>query len=85
MSFAAYQSSTSEDRNSFVANPDYVSLNPPNLDITSISPAINAGSTHLTCSVGYCGNSSSIYGTTDFAGNPRTNSHGQINIGAYEK
>ena len=52
--------------------------------IVSGSPAINAGSTSLSCSVGYC-NGASIYGSTDYAGNPRINSSGQINIGAYEQ
>ena len=84
--FSAYQSGTGEDQNSFVANPDYISLTtPPNLDLASSSPAINSGSTNLTCSVGYCGSSSSIYGDTDFAGNPRMNASGQINLGAYEQ
>jgi hypothetical protein len=46
---------------------------------------VNAGSTSLTCSVGFCGTSTSIYGSTDYAGNPRVNSGGQINIGAYEQ
>jgi hypothetical protein len=85
--YAAYQSATGEDANSPNANPlfDDLSSSPPNLDIESNSPAINAGSTSLSCSVGYCGSSSSIYGSTDFAGNPRINSSGQINIGAYEQ
>jgi len=85
--FAAYQSGSGEDDNSFVANPLFVnpSSNPPNLDVQSGSPAINAGSTSLTCSVGYCGTGTSIYGSTDYAGNPRLNSSGQINIGAFEQ
>jgi len=85
--FAAYQSGSGEDGNSSVANPLFVNLssNPPNLDVQSGSPAINAGSTSLTCGVGYCGSGTSIYGSTDYAGNPRVNSNGQINIGAYEQ
>jgi hypothetical protein len=84
--YAAYQSATGQDKNSPNANPLYINAtsNPPNLDLQSGSPAINAGSTSLTCSVGYC-NGSSIYGSTDYAGNPRINSSGQINIGAYEQ
>jgi hypothetical protein len=82
--FAAYQSGVGEDANSLVANPDFDDVG-SNFDVQSDSPAINAGSTSLTCSVGYCGSSSSIYGSTDYAGNPRINSSGQINIGAYEK
>jgi hypothetical protein len=85
-SYAAYQSATGEDRNSPNANPLFVDLtsNPPNLEVATNSPAVNAGSTGLTCSVGYC-NSSSIYGSADYAGNPRVNGSGQINIGAYEQ
>lgn len=85
--YAAYQSSTGEDADSPNANPLFINLNssPPNLDLEPNSPAVNAGGTGLTCSVGYCGNGSSIYGSTDFAGNPRINSNGQINIGAYEQ
>jgi len=85
--YAAYQSGSGEDTDSPNANPLYVNLNstPPDLDVSSGSPAINAGSTSLTCSVGYCGSSSSIYGSTDYAGNPRVNGSGEINIGAYEQ
>jgi hypothetical protein len=82
--FAAYQSGASEDANSQVADPDFDDVG-SNFDVQSDSPAINAGSTDLTCSAGYCGSSSSIYGSTDYAGNPRINSSGQINIGAYEQ
>lgn len=81
--YSAYQTTTGEDADSPNANPlfDNLSSSPPNLDIESNSPAIDAGSTSLTCSVGWC-NGSSIYGTTDFAGNPRENGS-LINIGAY--
>jgi hypothetical protein len=84
--YAAYQAGSGEDANSPNANPLFVNLTstPPNLDLSSGSPAINAGSASLTCSVGYC-NGTSIYGTTDYAGNPRINGSGQINIGAYEQ
>ncbi|HEY1677543.1 MAG TPA: right-handed parallel beta-helix repeat-containing protein [Candidatus Sulfotelmatobacter sp.] len=84
--YAAYQSGSTEDTNSPNANPMFVNLTstPPNLDVKSGSPAINAGSTSLTCSVGYC-NGSSIYGSVDYTGNPRINGSGQINIGAYEQ
>jgi hypothetical protein len=85
--YAAYQSGSGEDADSPVANPlfDNVSSTPPDLDVADNSPAVNAGSTSLTCSVGYCGSSTSIYGGTDYAGNPRINTSGQINIGAYEQ
>ena len=54
--YAAYQSGSGEDTNSPNANPLFVNLTstPPNLDVQSGSPAINAGSTSLRCSVGYC-------------------------------
>ncbi|HTW31303.1 MAG TPA: DUF1565 domain-containing protein [Candidatus Sulfotelmatobacter sp.] len=85
--FAAYQSGSGEDADSLVANPLYDNLTstPPNLDVASDSPAVNAGSTNLSCSVGYCGTGTSIYGSEDYAGNPRLNSKGEINIGAYEQ
>ena len=85
--YAAYESGAGEDANSPNANPLFDSLTstPPNLDVASGSPAINAGSTNLTCSVGYCGTGTSIYGSTDYAGNPRINASGEINIGAYEQ
>jgi Right handed beta helix region len=83
--FAAYQSATKEDLNSEVVDPVFVDLSsvPPDLDITSNSPAVNAGSTILTCAVGYC-NGNSIYGSVDVAGTPRTSNTSQINIGAYQ-
>ncbi len=85
--YAAYQSGAGEDGNSPNANPlfDNLGSTPPNLDVASNSPAVSAGSTNLTCSVGYCGSGTSIYGSTDYAGNPRMNASGQINIGAYEQ
>jgi Protein of unknown function (DUF1565) len=81
--YSAYQITTDEDANSPNANPlfDNLTSTPPNLDIESGSPAIDAGSTNLTCSAGWC-SGSSIYGNTDFAGNPRI-VNGEINIGAY--
>jgi len=85
--YAAYQSTSGEDADSPNTNPLFVNLaaTPPNLDITANSPVVNAGSTSLPCSVGYCNSESpdSIYGTRDFLGNPRTNG-ANIDIGAYE-
>jgi hypothetical protein len=85
--YAAYQSGSGQDANSPDTNPLFINISstPPNLDVASNSPAVNAGSTNLTCSAGYCGSGTSIYGSTDYAGNPRINSSGQINIGAYEQ
>lgn len=74
--YSTYLSKTGNDSHSppFL-NPEFVSLaSPPNLDIQSASPAVNAG-TNL---------GASIVGTVDFAGNPRIQG-GAINIGAFEK
>ena len=94
-SFASYQSATGEDKNSVFANPDYLTLpsctstvesgpptpltncSPtPNFDISTSSPAENTGNASL---------GSADFGTVDFNGNPRVNSNGQINMGAYEQ
>ena len=74
--YSAYLSKTGNDSHSLpFLNPEFVSLvSPPNLDIQSTSPAVNAG-TNL---------GASIVGTVDFAGNPRTQG-GAINVGAFEK
>ncbi|MFZ0287561.1 MAG: Ig-like domain repeat protein [Candidatus Sulfotelmatobacter sp.] len=86
-SYSAYQSAAGEDANSLNANPLIVNLGstPPDFDITAKSPAVNAGSTSLSCGVGWCNSTSphSIYGSTDFIGNPRLNGS-NIDIGAYE-
>jgi Protein of unknown function (DUF1565) len=74
--YSIYLSKTGNDSHSppFL-NPDFISLSsPPDLDIQSTSPAVNAG-TNL---------GASVVGTIDFAGNPRTQG-GEINIGAYEQ
>ncbi|MGA8621785.1 MAG: Ig-like domain repeat protein [Candidatus Sulfotelmatobacter sp.] len=87
--FSNWQTSSGEDANSLSANPLFVNLGdtPPNFDTLPSSPTIGAGSTSLSCSVGWCdpnGSSPhSIYGSTDFLGNPRTNGS-NIDIGAYE-
>ncbi len=89
-SFAAFQSATGEDLNSLGGvNPglESIATTPTDLDIAGGSPAVNFGSLSLPCSVGWCdpnGNSPrSIYGATDFLGNPRTNGS-TIDAGAYE-
>ncbi|MGB2890168.1 MAG: DUF1565 domain-containing protein [Candidatus Acidiferrales bacterium] len=57
------------------SDPQFISLGtPPNLDIKSTSPAVNAGVNFGT----------DIVGTEDFAGNQRVD-NGLINIGAYEQ
>ena len=71
------------------ADPQFVNLSatPPDLDIQSTSPAFQAGGASLSCSVAWCdpnGSSpDSIYGATDFLGNPRV-TNGSINMGAYQ-
>jgi Bacterial Ig-like domain (group 3) len=88
-SFANWQDRSTEDANSLNADPQFVNLEdtPPNFDTIPSSPAVGAGGTSLSCEVGWCdpeGSSpDSIYGSTDFLGNPRTNG-GRIDIGAYE-
>ena len=88
-SFSNWQTSSKEDANSVNLDPLFVDLGdtPPNFDTMLSSPAVGAGSTSLSCNVGWCdpnGSSPhSIYGSTDFLGNPRR--HGaNIDIGAYQ-
>jgi hypothetical protein len=88
-SFSNWQTTSREDANSRNTNPLFVDLGatPPNFDTDPSSPAVGAGSTSLSCSDGWCdphGSSpDSLYGSTDFLGNPRT-SGSNIDIGAYE-
>jgi hypothetical protein len=88
-SFANWQRATGEDAESLSADPLFVDLGdtPPNFDTTPSSPAVGAGGTSLTCSVGWCdpnGSSPhSIYGSTDLLGDPRM-TNGSIDIGAYQ-
>ncbi len=88
-SFANWQTRSGEDANSLNADPLFVDLEgtPPDFDTSPSSPTVDAGSTSLSCSVGWCdphgGSPDSIYGSSDFLGNPRT--HGShIDIGAFE-
>jgi len=87
--FSKWQTSSGEDSYSLNTDPLFVDLGaaPPNFDTIPASPAVGAGGTGLSCSVGWCdpyGSSpDSIYGSTDFLGNPRTNGS-SIDIGAYE-
>jgi len=75
--YSNYQAASGQDTHSPFADPqfDNIATLPPNLDVTSSSPAVNAG-TNL---------GSIVVGILDFAGNPRVNANGQINIGAYEQ
>lgn len=88
-SFSNWQTSSGEDANSLNANPLFVGLKaaPPNFDTLPASPAVGAGSTSVSCGAGWCdpdGSSpGSIYGSTDFLGNPRSTGS-NIDIGAYE-
>jgi hypothetical protein len=71
--FSSYQSATGKDSHSHYADPQFLSLTTPNLQIQPTSPAVNAG-----INLG-----PTVVGILDFAGNPRvigTN----IDIGAYE-
>jgi len=88
-SFSNWQRLSGEDAHSLDTAPLFVDLggSPPNFDTIPASPAVGAGGTSLSCSEYWCdpdGSSPhSIYGQTDFLGNPRM--HGaKIDIGAYE-
>ena len=88
-SFSNWQISSGEDADSLNTDPLFVDLggSPPDFSTIPTSPAAGAGSTSLSCSIGWCdpnGSSpDSIYGSTDYLGNPRTNG-ASIDIGAYE-
>jgi hypothetical protein len=71
--FTSFQTTSGQDAISSYTNPEYISITTPNLDLQSISPAINAG-----IDLG-----ESIVGPYDFAGNARTQGS-TIDIGAYE-
>ena len=75
--YSNYQAASGQDAHSPFADPqfDNISTLPPNLDVMSTSPAVNAG-TNLGVNT---------VGVLDFGGNPRVNGSGQINIGAYEQ
>jgi hypothetical protein len=75
--YSNYQAASGQDANSPFADPQFINISstPPNLDVLSSSPAVNAG-TNL---------GSSVVGIRDYAGNARVNANGQINIGAYEQ
>jgi hypothetical protein len=75
--YTNYQAASGQDAHSPFADPqfDNISTLPPNLDVMSSSPAVNAG---INLGV-------NTVGVLDFAGNPRVNGSGQINIGAYEQ
>jgi uncharacterized protein YjdB len=72
--FSSYQSATGEDSHSQYADPLFLSLTTPNLQVESTSPAVNQG-TNL---------GATIEGTLDFAGNTRAPGSG-IDIGAYQQ
>ena len=75
--FASYQTTSGQDAHGKFADPLYVNVTtaPYNFDLSSGSPALNAG-TNLGVNV---------VGVLDYAGNPRVNGSGQINAGAYEQ
>jgi hypothetical protein len=75
--FASYQTTSGQDAHGKFADPLYVNVitAPYNFDLSSGSPALNAG-TNLGVN---------IVGVLDYGGNPRVNGSGQINAGAYEQ
>jgi hypothetical protein len=72
--FSTYQSASGEDSHSQYADPLFLSLTTPNLQVESTSPAVNQGN-----NLG-----ATIEGTLDFAGNPRAPGSG-IDQGAYQQ
>jgi hypothetical protein len=74
--YPAYLSGTGLDAQSPpFSDPQFLSLaTPPDLDIATTSPGVNAGTVL----------GAAVNGTVDFAGNPRTE-NGTINLGAYEQ
>jgi len=75
--FSAYRTASGQEAHSQFADPIYVNITttPYNFDLASGSPAIDAG-TNLGVNT---------VGVLDYAGNPRVNANGQINLGAYEQ
>jgi hypothetical protein len=75
--FSAYRTSSGQESHSQFADPLFANITtaPYNFDLASGSPAINAA-TNLGVNT---------VGVLDYAGNPRVNSSGQVNIGAYEQ
>ena len=75
--FPAYRTASGQEAHSQFADPLYVNITTPpyNFDLASGSPALNAG-TNLGVNT---------VGVLDYAGNPRVNGSGQINVGAYEQ
>lgn len=88
-SFANWQAVSGEDTHSLNTDPLFVDLEatPHNFDTMPSSPTIGAGGMSISCSYGWCdptGSSpNSIYGSTDFIGNPRAKGN-SIDIGAYQ-
>lgn len=72
--YGTYTAATGQDAHSLFADPQFVDLNAPNLDISTASPAVNAGIVLPPDEIG----------TFDVAGNPRVGSNGKIAIGAYQ-
>src|SRR5260370_15028200 len=75
--YSNYQAASGQDAHSPFADPqfDNIATLPPNLAVSSTSPAVNEG-TNL---------GSTVVGILDFAGSPRVNASRQINAGAYEQ
>jgi hypothetical protein len=72
--WASYQSKSGQDAHSYYADPQFVSMTTPDLQVLPASPAVNNG-----INLG-----SGVVGTTDYAGNPRIQGS-NIDIGAYEQ
>src|SRR5215472_3458182 len=75
--FSSNRTASRQESHSQFADPLYANITtaPYNFDLASGSPAINTG-TNLGVNT---------VGVLDYAGNPRVNANGQINVGAYEQ
>ncbi len=72
--FTKYQAATGQDAHASFANPLFLSIATPDLQVQPASPAVDNGN-----NLG-----STVVGTLDFAGNPRVQGP-DIDIGAYEQ
>ena len=75
--YSNYLTASGQDKHSAFADPQFINISttPYNLDLAAASPAWNAGTNLGVAAVG----------VLDYAGNPRVNGSGQINIGAYQQ
>jgi hypothetical protein len=73
--YAPYLKGSGQDAQSAFANPLFVNLTGPDLDVQSGSPAIGAGAFLAQ----------DIIGAYDYAGNPRVGANNSVTLGAYQQ